>query len=308
MTGVIAGFSVIAVVIGVGYVLGHFDALGANAREVLTKTAFYAATPALLFDILSKADLSVLLSVPLLVAAISIAVNILLFVLLGVFLRWGTGPTTLGAMCSSVVNAGNLGIPIAVYVLGDPSLVAPILLLQQLVINPVGLTVLDLSGQGGGGRVGLFTLVTTPFRTPIVIASLAGVTVSATGWAPPELMMRPIELIGSMAVPAVLLAFGISLRGSAVPGRGPERAPVFVSVFLKSFVMPFVAWAVGSWGFGLSGDELFRVVVLAALPAAQDLFTFASRYDVSTRLVRESLLLSTLITMPVLVLIAFLLS
>lgn len=308
MAGVITGFSVIAAVIGIGYVLGHFGALGDNAREVLAKTAFYAATPALLFGILSEADLSMLLSVPLLVAAISIAVNVLLFVVLGLFFRWGAGLTTLGAMCSSVVNAGNLGIPIAVYVLGDASLVAPVLLLQQLVINPIGLTVLDLSGQSGRTRVGVWTLVTTPFRTPIVIASIAGVTVSATGWTPPELVMAPIELIGSMAVPAVLLAFGISLPGNALPGRGPERFQVVTAVVLKSFVMPFVAWAVGAWIFGLGSEDLFRVVVIAALPAAQDLFTYAARYDLGTRMVRESLLLSTMITLPVLILITFLMT
>ena len=58
--------------------------------------------------------------------------------------RWRTRPAELatGALASSYVNAGNLGVPIAVYVLGDASYVAPVLLFQVLVLAPVGLTVL----------------------------------------------------------------------------------------------------------------------------------------------------------------------
>jgi predicted permease len=39
-----------------------------------------------------------------------------------------------GALASSYVNAGNLGVAIAAYVLGDASYVAPVLLCQVLVL------------------------------------------------------------------------------------------------------------------------------------------------------------------------------
>ena len=48
------------------------------------------------------------------------------------------------------------------------------------------------------------------------MGSLAGVAVSATGLRIPGPVMDPLTLIGNMAVPAVLLAFGISLRGSTL--------------------------------------------------------------------------------------------
>ncbi len=110
-----------------------------------------------------------------------------------------------------------------------------------------------------------------------------------------------------MSVPAVLLAFGISLNGSVFPGRGPERTLVLLSVALKSLGQPLVAWAVGAGVFGLQGAALFSVVVIAALPAAQNLFTYASRYRTAMRMVRESILVSTFLTVPVLVFIAILL-
>lgn len=302
MQGVLTGFAVIAVVIGVGWLIGRRGYLGENGREVLTKLAFHVASPALLFTTLARADLSVIFSSRLLVTAMSTAAAAGAFVVVGAVRGWGVGRTTIGALCSSYVNSGNLGIPIAVYVLGDASLVAPVLLFQQIVVTPVALTVLDLSGPGEKGSVWL--RLVTPLRNPIAVGSLAGVAVSASGLGLPGPVMDPLTLIGNMSVPAVLLAFGISLCGSTLPGRGADRHPVLLSVALKAVGQPAVAWALAAGVFGLHGAPLLDVVVTSALPAAQNLFTYASRYRVGETLARESILLSTILSVPALVVIA----
>lgn len=130
---------------------------------------------------------------------------------------------------------------------------------------------------------------------------------SATGLRIPAPVLDPLTLIGGMSVPAVLLAFGISLCGSTMPGRGPDRHPVFLSVALKSVGQPAAAWALAAGVFGLRGAPLLDVVVTSALPAAQNLFTYASSYRVAERLARDSILLSTVISVPVLVVVAALL-
>ncbi|MGW3092643.1 AEC family transporter [Streptomyces sp. NPDC001102] len=305
MQGVLTGFAVIAVVIGVGYVIGRGGLLGEHGREVLTKLAFHVASPALLFTTLARADLSVIFSSRLLVTAISTAAAAGVFVAVGAARDWGVGRTTIGALCSSYVNSGNLGIPIAVYVLGDASLVAPVLLFQLIGVTPVALTILDLSGKGEKGPLWLRLL--TPLRNPIAVGSLAGVAVSALGVRVPAPVMDPLTLIGNMSVPAVLLAFGISLCGSTMPGRGADRGAVFLSVALKSVGQPTVAWALATGVFGLRGHQLLDVVVTSALPAAQNLYTYASRYRVAEGLARDSILLSTVLSVPVLVAVAALL-
>ncbi|MFJ4241991.1 AEC family transporter [Streptomyces iakyrus] len=302
MQGVLSGFAVIAVVIGVGYLIGRRGYLGDGGREVLTKLAFHVASPALLFTTLAQADLSVIFSDRLLVTAMSTAAVAGIFVAVGAARGWGVGRTTIGALCSSYVNSGNLGIPIAVYVLGDASLVAPVLLFQLVGVAPVALTVLDLAS--GGRKRPLWQRLLTPLRNPIALGSLAGVAVSASGRTVPGPLMDPLTLIGNMSVPAVLLAFGISLRGSTLPLRGAERAPVLLAVALKSVVQPLVAWALAAGVFGLRGALLLDVVVTSALPAAQNLFTYASSYRVGEVLAREAILLSTVLAVPVLVVVA----
>ncbi|MFF5311384.1 AEC family transporter [Streptomyces massasporeus] len=302
MQGVLSGFAVIAVVIGVGYLIGRRGYLGDGGREVLTKLAFHVASPALLFTTLAQADLSVIFSDRLLVTAMSTAAAAGVFVAVGAARGWGVGRTTIGALCSSYVNSGNLGIPIAVYVLGDASLVAPVLLFQLVGVTPVALTVLDLAS--GGQKRPLWQRLLTPLRNPIALGSLAGVAVSASGLTVPGPLMDPLTLIGNMSVPAVLLAFGISLRGSTLPLRGAERAPVLLAVALKSVFQPLVAYALAAGVFGLRGALLLDVVVTSALPAAQNLFTYASSYRVGEVLAREAILLSTVLAVPVLVVVA----
>ncbi|MEV7240099.1 AEC family transporter [Streptomyces sp. NPDC093248] len=299
MTGVLSGFAVIAVVIGVGYVLGWRGTLGEPGRDVLTRLAFSVAGPALLFHTLARADLSVLFSSRLLVTALSTAAVSAAFVAVGALRHWGVGRTTIGALCAGYVNSGNLGIPIAAYVLGDASLVAPVLLFQVVIVTPVALTVLDLTGTGDKGTV--WQRLLTPLRNPIAVGSLTGVVVSAAGWKVPGPVMQPLAMIGDMSVPAALLVFGMSLRGSAAPGRGLDRRLVLLSVALKSVGQPLVAWALARGVFGLHGAPLLDVVVTSALPAAQNLFTYASRYRVAETLARESVLLSTVVSVPVLV-------
>ncbi|KOV67273.1 membrane protein [Streptomyces sp. MMG1121] len=294
-----SGFAVIAVVIGVGYALGRRGTLGEQGGEVLTRLAFTVAGPALLFTTLAKADLSVLFSARLLVTALSTAAVAGFFAAAGAVRRWGVGRTTIGALCSGYVNSGNLGIPIAAYVLGDASLVAPVLLFQVVLVTPIALTVLDLSGAGGKGTV--WRRLLTPLRNPIAVGSLSGVVVSAAGWRIPGPVLDPLILIGNMSVPAALLTFGMSLHGSAAPGRGRDRELVLLSVVLKSVGQPAVAWALATSVFGLHGAPLLDVVVTSALPAAQNLFTYAGRYRVAESLARESILLSTVVSVPVLV-------
>lgn len=245
MQGVLTGFTVIATVIAVGYVLGRRGYLGQDGRAVLTRLAFNVATPALLFTMLADADLSVVLSTRLLVTATAVAATAGVFVVVaGLFLRWEAGRVTIGALCSSYVNAGNLGIPIAVYVLGDASLVAPVLLLQQILVTLLALTVLDLGLPGE--PMSLVRRLTTPCATRWRSHRWPHVTVAASGRTLPGPLLEPLALIGDMSVPAVLIAFGISLHGGERPGRGEDRGALYLSAALKTVAQPTVAWAVGS--------------------------------------------------------------
>ena len=117
----------------------------------------------------------------------------------------------------------------------------------------------------------------------------------------------PIALIGAMAVPAMLLAYGIALRlGPGFGGDVPAGELVLTST-LKLAVQPLVAYAVAHHALGLSGRALLAVVVCSSLPTAQNIFVHATRYDRSVTLARDTILVTTVGALPAIALVAWLL-
>ncbi|EHR61885.1 AEC family transporter [Saccharomonospora cyanea] len=300
MTGVIEGFLVLACVVLVGYAVGRAGVLGPSATEVLSRTAFFVASPALLFTTLARADVTAVFSANLLVTAATSSLACLLYVPVGRLCRRPAGETAIGAMASGYVNAGNLGLPVAAYVFGDATVVAPVLLFQLAVLTPVFTTVFDVvSARREESRPTLGRTVTAPLRNPLAIASVLGLLATTTGLTLPQSVLAPVELLADLAVPAMLLAFGISLHGSSRPGREREvRLPLVVIVSLKNVVHPLLALGLGLL-LGLDGTELLAVVVCAALPAAQNVFGYAVRFGHGVTLARDAVLVSTLLSLPV---------
>ncbi|MBK1783155.1 AEC family transporter [Prauserella cavernicola] len=308
MNGVVQGFLVIGVVVLVGYVVGRTGVLGPHATQVLSRTAFFVASPALLFTTLAHADVGAVFSEDLVVTGVTSTLACAAYVPIGLLRRRPAGETAMASMASGYVNAGNLGLPIATYVFGNAAEVAPVLLFQLAVLTPVFTTVLDvLSERANGGRPRILRAVTAPLRNPIAVATAAGLLASGTGIVPPEPVMAPIELLADLAVPGMLLAFGISLRSAAWPLRRGEMMPLLLSVVLiKTIVHPLLGLLLGLM-LGLDGHGLLVVVVCAALPTAQNVFGYAVRYDQGVAISRDAVLLTTLVSMPVMfVLVALL--
>lgn len=306
MIGVLLGFAIIAAVIGLGYVVGRIGILGPGAGAVLSRLAFFVLNPALLFTVLAEADLASLFSDLLPTAAIVAALNLALFAIVALVVwRRPVPEATIGALGAAYANATNMGVPISAYVLGDVSTSAPVILLQLIVISPIALTVLDLSTSG---RISVGRVLLQPVRNPLIIASALGLLVAVTGVEPWPEVMRFFELVGGAAVPVILLAFGISLYGQRPLAPGSDRRGIVLASVLKIVVMPLAAWLVGRFVFGLEGHALFAAVVLAALPAGQNVFTYAQRYGRGEGLARDVVLLTTGLSFPALLVVAALLA
>ena len=377
MADVVAGLAVFGVVIAVGWLLVRTRAVPADADGVLTRVCFFAATPALLVTTLSRADLTAVLSRSTAVAvAAELAAIVSAWCLHRLVLRRPTAEATIGALASGYVNAANLGIPVAVLVLGDAATIAPILLLQLLVLTPATFTVLDaVTRRGNPSRLATLTV---PLRNPLLwgvvagtAANLGGVDLKEWGGGYPA---QGLEMLGRVAVPLMMLALGMSLAGAPRPLRNPvpeeaapspqgspartvqspqsarqsqeplaaeagseaheintaggrpprveeesahgarstsqrgagRRSDLWLAVGWKLAVMPGLAVVVGL-AAGLSGAQLLAPVVTAALPTAQNVFMYASRYGAAKDLARDAVLLTTAGFVPVVLLAAALL-
>jgi len=306
MSGVLIGFAIIGVVILIGYIVGRFGVLGPHAPYVMSRLVFFVLSPSLLFTVLADADVHVLFSSLLAVSFITAVVACLLFAGIALLiLRRKLPEAVIGSLASGYVNANNIGIPVAVYVLGDPAYSAPVILLQLLVLAPIGLTILDITTNG---RASFWRTITKPFSNPLIIGSALGTILAVTGFQLPDAVMEPFRIIGAAAVPLVLIAFGMSLHGGRLLAPGTDRRGVILASAIKLAVMPVLAWLLARFVFGLEGEQLFAVVVLAGLPTAQNIFVYAQRYERGVTLARDTVLITTVGAVPVLVIVAALLA
>jgi hypothetical protein len=307
MSAVIGAFAALVAVAVLGYVIGLFGVLRKQDELVLSRLAFFVATPALLFTTVAEADLGTIFSVVLVTNLVSLFVVQVVFLVAVLIWRRTRSQAAIGVLASSYVNAGNLGVPVAAYVLGDGALVAPIVLFQVLIMAPIAFAVLDSDRLGTGRRVSLRTVVTRPLRNPLTVASLLGLLVSLLGVRLPDLLMRPIELVAAAAVPVALVAYGLSLSAGTKDSITLRR-DVVLAVALKTFVQPLAAYAIARWVLDLHGPALLAPTLLAALPTAQNVYVYAVHYRASRTLARSAVLLSTLLSIPVMILIAGLLT
>ncbi|GAA2381006.1 AEC family transporter [Dactylosporangium salmoneum] len=304
----LAAFVPIWALTGVGYLAGRTRVLGPAAVDVLGRFVFYVAMPAALLDTLTRQPVGG-------TAARSVAAFAAATVLIGgagfAAARWvfrrPLEEQAIAGMASGYVNAANLGVPVAVRVTGDASLIAVVLLIQTAILTPIILATLDVAtAEDPAGR--WRRLLTVPLRSPVMLSCVTGVLLGASGPHLPRLVADAVALLGRAAVPTALVALGLSLVPRELPGGEPRRpAEVVLSVLLKSVVQPAVCWVLAGPVLGLHGAALLGAVLCAALPTAQNTFVFARAYDVDGTFARDVIVASTALSMATLTIAATLL-
>lgn len=322
-----AAFAPIWMITALGWGTMRFGVLTRATQQALANFTFVVAIPCVLFTSLVKVPLGDLPLRPLAaIAASTLLIGLSVYFAARRLMPGPDGGRVIAAMASAYLNAGNLGVPVAVYVLDDVSLIMAVLVFQTMLLTPLIVGRLDASAHradaerraaetadGAEGPVGATAssrwrrLAMLPLRTPVILGSMAGVTASAAGWLPPEWLLRPLELLGGAAVPAALFALGMSLHQTdASAWRLPGRE-VTVAVLLKVVAQPVAAYLIGRYLLDLDGTALLAVTLVAGLPTAQNTFVYASEFRASTALSRDAILFSSLLSMGTLTLILWLL-
>ena len=162
----------VVAVIAVGWIFGRAHP---EARRGLANLVYLVATPALIFDILLRTDPRDIFSANFLV----IAGSALLAGALGFLafrVRGRSSPDSLiGMLASSYANAGNLGVPLAVYILDDAAVVIPVILFQVAFYAPFTLTTLDMLHRSRQST--LLRNMVASFRNPMLLAAVAGLLI-----------------------------------------------------------------------------------------------------------------------------------
>ncbi|MGW9111726.1 AEC family transporter [Microbacterium sp. NPDC055683] len=298
--GLLTGYGAVAAILFLGYACRRWGLLPDGAERTLNTLTLTVTTPCLYIAILGGSDRSVLLSPFALASLLSliVAATVVLLIVLVVRrrLRMRVRETAMIVGTSVYTNVGNIGIPIAVSVLGSTDRIAPMILLQVLVVTPVLLMVLETTSAVPGPR---WRALARPFANPIIVAAVVGGVLLAADADVPSPVLAPFEMVGDAAVPIMLIAFGMSLAepGSA-PGDAGGGSAVWLAAFGKLVILPAVSLSIGL-AFGVGGDDLLALVLIAALPTAQNIYVIARAHGVLPSRVRAIVLATTVASLPV---------
>jgi malonate transporter and related proteins len=303
MTAVVTALATMAVIVGVGWLLGRRGTLGTGGLPVMARICFTVATPALLFATVARTNLHLLASRSALVAAVTAtAVALVAIVMLALVWHRAAADVVVGTLAASYVNAGNLGLPLAVYLLGDAVAVVPPLLFQLLIIAPIAFTVLD--AHLTAARPGLRATAARTLHNPIIVASLAGLLLAGLPWKLPPVMFAPFALIGAAAAPLALMTFGMSIALPRAKAEATRPRELVMVAALRTVLSPVLALILGR-ALGLDHGALLAVV---ALPTAQNVLVYATQYGRGQALARDAAMVTTTLAVPVLLIIAATLS
>lgn len=304
MSGVLVAFAIIGVSVLAGYLSARFGLLDASQGRLLNRVAFYIFSPALLFSVLVKTDIGTVFSPVLLILLICAGAVVLIFVLLShIFFRRDMPETTIGATASTYLNSNNIGLPVSIFVLGDLTYFAPVLVLQLVLFLPIILGLLELARE----RKSVARSVLGALLNPLILSSVLGFAVAAAGIPIPDVVYEPLNALGGAAVPLLLFAYGVSLRGQRIWHSDGDRIFSTTAIVLKAVVMPALAYVLSASVFRLNPHEVFVATILASLPTAQNIYTYASVYQTKTFAVRDIVFVTTAASLPIMFIIAALL-
>lgn len=297
MLDVLTGFAIIFTVIAAGWWLAQKKVIGPGEQRLqLNRIAFHLATPSLIFSSVAVSDTDAFFSPVILVIAIATVTTMLIYwTISAVWFKQDAAETMAGAASSSYYNSVNIGLPIATYVLGDPTYVIPALVLQMAVLSPIVIAGLDR------GASGVLKSVIAGLKAPVVVAAFAGFAVSASSWTVPEPVLAPLQILGGASIPMILMSFGASLTGEKV--LQSQRLATTTATILKLIGMPAVAWVVASL-LGLTGSDMYAALILCALPTAQNVYNYAATYRSGEVICRDTVFLTTFLSLPAMLLIA----
>jgi len=267
-------------------------------------------TPALLFRAMSAVHIEQLDFKP--VALYFVAVGMLYA---SVFLSQGrnTRAAVLG-LAATFSNTVMIGIPLIGLAYGQAALVMLLTLISvhALILLTVATVVLEFvearhlertrQAHDAPARHGWQTVLTAiknGIIHPVPLPIIVGMLFAQTGLVIPEVIDRPLQLLGNAFGPVALLLVGATLTQVKVGSH--LRSAMGVSL-LKNLALPVLVAGIG-WLAGLRGLAWQVMVVAASLPMGANVFLFAQRYQVAQDLVTASMAVSTVMGLATITLV-----
>lgn len=251
----------------------------------ITEILIYLAAPCLVFTSLTTKALfaSDLIVIVAGVVGIFVGVGLLILLYSFIFDFYSRG----FALPVLFMNAGNMGIPLALFAFGEPGLQRGTLMFVTISLFQYSLGIYILHGSGGWKEV---------FRLPLIYAMSLGLFFNVAEIRLPEIIFQPLSLLGYSTIPLMLVGLGYRLRN--IPSLTWGHS---VGGTLLRIVGGFGAAYATVRLFGIEGVNRQVILLYGSLPSAVVNFVLTEKYGQDPQLAASIVFFTTffsLISIP----------
>jgi predicted permease len=277
----------------VGYLLERRRSMDVRA---LSTVSIYVLLPALIFSSMFTTQVALREAVPL-AALVVLLLTALWLIVKGyaAYRRLETPTESFLMLTALFMNAGNMGMPVALYAFGERGL--DLAVIWVLVLNSFSNLVAVYYASrhlGTGGQA-----VRTVLSLPAIYAAAAALLLRGMGVPLPAFLLDPIRLVGRAVIPVSQLLLGMQLA-KVHAQVGTHLPRVVLPNVLRLAVSPLIGFGLVGV-LGLHGTTAKVAVLLAAMPTAINMAIYATEFDSQPRLVSTAVLTSTMasfVTLP----------
>ena len=279
-------------IVGLGYVAARTNFFSEAATAYLTKFVFYFALPAMIIRFSANLSFAELINIPFIAAYLS-ASFLIYFLATGVAIlrRRNVAEAAVEAQCATVGNVGFLGIPMLALLMGPEAVlwVMLVLAIDQLVFGSL-IVILIVGSRDGRMSFGMLKTVGTGLiKNPMIMAMIAGLLCSSSGWALPVPATEFFDILGAAATPGALFAIGASLASKSAERISVAGWLAFCKLILHPGAIAIAALLI----FPVAPYPAAVLIAATALPVAGNIFILATHYNVAPTRVSTSILVST---------------
>lgn len=272
------------IIIFIGFLFGK---LKKPDMSVLSEITIYIGLPALVLTSMLEKKIVLLNAVKIWGAALIIMVGCLViaWIVFKIIRQKHSGLY----LPISMMNAVNIPFPIIFLVYGTEGLYAATLFMIPCSVFAYSVGIYIASG--GNWRKSLKEV----FKIPPIYAAVLGLLLNMLEVQVPEVVIRPLEIIGLMAVPLVLLVLGNNL--SKMKAITSVRTTLLASFLRVGVGLAFGFLAVTVFNL----DGVLRAVVLldSAMPAAVNAAIITTKYNNESELVSGVIFVTTLASLAI---------
>jgi predicted permease len=162
-------------------------------------------------------------------------------------------------------NSGNMGLPLILLTFGNAALPAAVLLfaIENFLHFLLGQQMITQRWS-----------LKTVFKNPMILATISGIGVAASGIVVPEFLRMPLHLLGQISIPLLLFSLGVRMLSIDLKDWRIGGVAAFVCPLSGlAIAIPFVYW------LPLPGEQGAVLLLFGALPPAVLNFLVAEQFN-----------------------------